>query len=152
MTNESDLKRKLKDMDFDTEFQTLDEYKENLFDLNQEFFNRKAALNKLIEENYEYSSYNYDRLLNILFNLEKMFNKEYKSTLSIIQLAYKNNVVIDQVLKNKMKSLKSIIDKTSALYDDLVLNLNLSDSNTNQMNISVVKSMDSLIDSVKYYK
>ena len=149
---DNDIKRKLKDIDFDTEFKSLDLYKEVLFELNQEFFFKKGELSKLIESKYDYSNYNYDRLLNIVNNLEEIFNKEYKSTLSIIKLSYKNNVVIDQVLKSKIKSLKSIIDKTSALYDDLVLNLNLSDSNTNQNNISVVKSMDSLIDSVKYYK
>ncbi|ADC46996.1 hypothetical protein mru_1146 [Methanobrevibacter ruminantium M1] len=150
MTEE--IKKKIKDMNFEGDFQSLDLYKEALFDLNQQFFSKKAKLSNLIEENYQYTNYNYDRLLNIVFHLEKMFNEEYKSILSIIQLSYKNNVVIDQLLQKKFKSLISIIDKTDSLYDDLVLNLSLSDSNENQRNISVLESMDSLIDSVKYYK
>ena len=151
MTDE-DFKKKLKDIDFDCEFTSLDSYKETLFELNKEFFEKKAKLNKLIHEKYEYSNYTYDRLLYAVYNLDKMFNNEYKSTLSIIQLAYRNNVVIDQVLKKKFKALITIIEKTGNLHDDLILDLNLSDSNANRESISIMESMDSLINDVKHYK
>lgn len=78
----------------------------------------------------------------------KLFNDQINAIETIINLATKDSIELDNEIEERINISKSIIDKIDLLSNELALNIGKSKSNDEDIN-NLFEEMECLIDSVK---
>ena len=123
-------------------------YLKQINELKKEYDFKETNVKKLIEKRFAPPQITYDKFMASVNKCNTVFNDQYNSAVSIINLASEDSPKIDMELENKISSLKSIIKSIDELIGELVINLN-SKSDKDVENLS--EDMKDLIDSVKDY-
>lgn len=123
-------------------------YKSQIEDLHAEFELKDKNVRKLIEQRFEPPQLTYSRFIAVVDKSRELFNREYDSSMNLINLADDNSPRIEAELKSKIDVLKSIIQKIDDLSDELVLTMDSADNN--EVN-NLIDDMEDLIKSVKEY-
>lgn len=123
-------------------------YKSQLEDLRNEFDSKDKNVRKLIEQRFEPPQLTYTRFIAVVDKSQELFNREYESSMNLIELADENSPRIEAELKSKVDVLKSIIQKIDDLSDELVLTM---DSPDNSEVDGLIDDMEDLIKSVRDY-
>jgi len=120
---------------------------ENLYQIKE-----KLAL-ELIEKRFAPPQLTYDRFINVINSCNQMFYKQAESALNIIKVATKGNEKVENELKNRVDTLKSIIEKIDELTNELAINLSNSHEQSNSDEVKdLLEDMQILVDSVKEYE
>lgn len=133
----------------DIKDQRLLKYKSEIEALQVEYKAKDEVARQLIEKRFEPPQMTYTRFISSVDNAAKLFKKESKSALYIINLSSEFSPRIEGELESKISIMKTIISKLDDLTNELVLSLD--DSKEDDVH-GLVQEMDDLIESVDDYK
>ena len=125
-------------------------YKSEINDLKKEFDQKNNHVKELVEKRFTKSQITYDRFMSIIENSEELFNSQASYALEMIDLTPEYTEKIDEELQKKIDILRSIIKKTDALSDELIINMTTETGSDIEMN-NHFEDMEHLTGSIKDY-
>lgn len=128
--------------------QRLLKYKSEIEALQIEYTAKDEVARQLIEKRFEPPQLTYNKFISSVDNALKLFEREAKSALYIINLSSEFTPRIEGELESKIHVMKTIISKMDDLTNELVLSLD--DSKEDDVH-GLVQEMDELIESVNDY-
>ncbi|GAA5818380.1 MAG: conserved hypothetical protein [Methanobrevibacter sp. CfCl-M3] len=127
-------------------------YKEDINNLKTKYQNKEEVAKKIIKEHFPSPQLTYDRFMGEIDIWGEIFHKQAESTLNIINISPEYTPRVDEELKNRINTLKSIVEKMEELVFELTINLDNSSKKTNVGEVNeLLTDMQKLIDSVKEY-
>ena len=126
-----------------------EEYESQVNALKIEYTEKEKRVKELIEKSFDSTQITYDHFMDIVDNNTRVFNQQADIILEIINVAIESPS-IDEGINEKINLLKSIIDKTDDLINELVIHLSSNGENESDVK-NLSEEMRKLIDSVKYY-
>lgn len=125
-----------------------EKYQSQLNNLKEEYDAKEKHLRDLIAKRFEPPQLTYNRFITAVDNCTKIFNEKADYIQLIINLASDDSKKVDDEIKSRMETLKSLIGKIDDLTDELLLSMDKSDDENVK---DLLGDMEDLIDSVKNY-
>jgi hypothetical protein len=138
--------------DFFQNITSLKTYGKQISELKNQYQAKEKIALELIEKHFTPPQLTYNRFIGVIDNCNQIFYKQADLALNIINVATKHTPKIDEELKKRLSTLKSLIEKVDDLTTELLINLNNHGKNY-YLNESkdLLDEMQKLIDSVKEY-
>lgn len=125
-------------------------YNSQISNLKNEFSIKDKKARELVAKTFQPPQITYDKFISYLDKCTKLFNDQINVIETIINLATKDSIELDNEIEERINISKSIIDKIDLLNNELALNIGKSKSNDEDIN-NLFEEMEGLIDSVKKY-
>ena len=125
------------------------EYEDQIEELKVEYSSKEKIARDLIEKRFEPPQITYTRFISMVDKASEVFENESESALNILKLASEDSPRIDSEIKSKIKIMKSIIEKTDDLTNELILSMDSSDEDDVD---NLIGDMENLVSSVKDYE
>lgn len=127
-------------------------YKNRVKSLRETYENKEAKVMELLEKKFPAGQISYYRFKDEVDNCRVSFFKEADSAQSMIDLSDEYSDKIASELKNKIKTLESIIGKLNDLQSELIISISNADDDGDEEIKNLIDEMNDLIDSVKDYE
>lgn len=127
-------------------------YKNRVRSLRETYENKEAKVMELLEKKFPAGQISYYRFKDEVDNCRVSFFKEADSAQSMIDLSDEYSDKIASELKNKIKTLESIIGKLNDLQSELIISISNADDDGDEEIKNLIDEMNDLIDSVKDYE
>ena len=128
-------------------------YKNRVKSLRETYETKEAKVMELLEKKFPAGQISYYRFKDEVDNCRVSFFKEADSAQSMIDLSDEYSDKIASELKNKIKTLESIIGKLNDLQSELIISISNADDDDGDEEIkNLIDEMNDLIDSVKDYE
>lgn len=125
------------------------QYKNEINQLDNEFKTKEKHVSELIEKRFTPPQLTYTKFMGVVDKSKELFNHQYDSALTMINLASEYSPKIEDEIKSKINILNTIIDKLDDLANELVLTM--ESSNDDEVN-ELFDNINDLIHSVKDYE
>lgn len=127
-------------------------YKNRVRSLRETYETKEAKVMELLEKKFPAGQISYYRFKDEVDNCRVSFFKEADSAQSMIDLSDEYSDKIASELKNKIKTLESIIGKLNDLQSELIISISNADDDGDEEIKNLIDEMNDLIDSVKDYE
>ena len=127
-------------------------YKNRVKSLKETYETKEAKVMELLEKKFPAGQISYYRFKDEVDNCRVSFFKEADSAQSMIDLSDEYSDKIASELKNKIKTLESIIGKLNDLQSELIISISNADDDGDEEIKNLIDEMNDLIDSVKDYE
>lgn len=127
-------------------------YKNRVKSLRETYETKEAKVMELLEKKFPAGQISYYRFKDEVDNCRVSFFKEADSAQSMIDLSDEYSDKIASELKNKIKTLESIIGKLNDLQSELIISISNADDDGDEEIKNLIDEMNDLIDSVKDYE
>ena len=128
-------------------------YKNRVKSLRETYETKEAKVMELLEKKFPAGQISYYRFKDEVDNCRVSFFKEADSAQNMIDLSDEYSDKIASELKNKIKTLESIIGKLNDLQSELIISISNADDDDGDEEIkNLIDEMNDLIDSVKDYE
>ena len=128
-------------------------YKNRVKSLKETYETKEAKVMELLEKKFPAGQISYYRFKDEVDNCRVSFFKEADSAQNMIDLSDEYSDKIASELKNKIKTLESIIGKLNDLQSELIISISNADDDDGDEEIkNLIDEMNDLIDSVKDYE
>ena len=127
-------------------------YKNRVKSLRETYETKEAKVMELLEKQFPAGQISYYRFKVEVDNCRVSFFKEADSAQSMIDLSDEYSDKIASELKNKIKTLESIIGKLNDLQSELIISISNADDDGDEEIKNLIDEMNDLIDSVKDYE
>lgn len=127
-------------------------YKNRVKSLRETYENKEAKVMELLEKKFPAGQISYYRFKDEVDNCRVSFFKEADSAQNMIDLSDEYSDKIASELKNKIKTLESIIGKLNDLQSELIISISNADDDGDEEIKNLIDEMNDLIDSVKDYE
>jgi hypothetical protein len=119
---------------------------ESLYQIKEKF------ASELIKKRFSPPQITYDRFMSMINSCNALFYSHVESTLNIIDVATDHTPKVDEELKKRLNTLKSIVEKIDELTNELAINLGSSDKESYSDDVKcLLDDMQKLVNSVKEY-
>ena len=125
-------------------------YDDMLFDIEQEYDIKQKRAKELVGKLFDPTHMTYTKFLSSINNSNKLFISQMEVTKKMIEVNEGSKEFVEREIDNKLKILRTFIDKMNDLIDELVIHLSSNKDDSTEIN-NLFKDMDDLIDSVKDY-
>lgn len=127
-------------------------YEKQIHELEASYKIKEKTVREITKKCFTPPQLTYDRFITTIDSCNQIFYKQTDAALSIINVATKHTHPIDEELKKKIDTLKSLIEKIDDLTNELAINLSNSNGNSYSDEVKdLLDDMKDLIDSVKEY-
>ena len=126
-------------------------YKKQVKDLKETYETKESKVIELLEKKFPNGQMSYGRFRAEVDNCRVSFYREAEAAESMIELSDEYSDKIATALKEKIKTLKSIISKMNDLQSELIISISNGEEDSNQEIENLLKDMNELINSVKDY-
>ena len=127
-------------------------YKNRVKSLRETYETKEAKVMELLEKKFPAGQISYYRFKDEVDNCRVSFFKEADSAQSMIDLSDEYSDKIASELKNKIKTLESIIGKLNDLQSELIISISNANDDGDEEIKNLIDEMNDLIDSVKDYE
>ena len=129
--------------------ESLRKYEKEVNNLKILFEVKEGVVRDLIEKRFEPPQITYDKFIKTIDKCHKLFYTQADGALNIIHLAAEDTPRVQDEIKSKIDSMKTLINQIENLTNELVININDDESSEEVKNL--LEDMENLIDSVKEY-
>ena len=134
-----------------TTFQNYSYYKKQVEDLKKTYETKEGKVLELLERKFPNGQMSYGRFRGEVDVCRVNFFKEAEAAENMINLSDEYSEKIANALKEKIKTLQSIVSKMNDLQSELIISISNGDDGSDQEIDNLIKEMNDLIDSVKDY-
>lgn len=127
-------------------------FKNRVRSLRETYETKEAKVMELLEKKFPAGQISYYRFKDEVDNCRVSFFKEADSAQNMIDLSDEYSDKIASELKNKIKTLESIIGKLNDLQSELIISISNADDDGDEEIKNLIDEMNDLIDSVKDYE
>ena len=127
-------------------------FKNRVRSLRETYETKEAKVMELLEKKFPAGQISYYRFKDEVDNCRVSFFKESDSAQNMIDLSDEYSDKIASELKNKIKTLESIIGKLNDLQSELIISISNADDDGDEEIKNLIDEMNDLIDSVKDYE
>lgn len=126
-------------------------YKKQVEDLKKTYETKEEKVLELLERKFPNGQMSYGRFRGEVDVCRVNFFKEAEAAENMINLSDEYSEKIANALKEKIKTLQSIVSKMNNLQSELIISISNGDDGSDQEIDNLIKEMNDLIDSVKDY-
>lgn len=126
-------------------------YKKQVEDLKKTYETKEEKVLELLEMKFPNGQMSYGRFRGEVDVCRVNFFKEAEAAENMINLSDEYSEKIANALKEKIKTLQSIVSKMNDLQSELIISISNGDDGSDQEIDNLIKEMNDLIDSVKDY-
>ena len=126
-------------------------YKKQVEDLKKTYETKEEKVLELLERKFPNGQMSYGRFRGEVDVCRVNFFKEAEAAENMINLSDEYSEKIANALKEKIKTLQSIVSKMNDLQSELIISISNGDDGSDQEIENLIKEMNDLIDSVKDY-
>ncbi|MDO5843469.1 MAG: hypothetical protein Q4Q24_09400 [Methanobrevibacter ruminantium] len=126
-------------------------YKKQVEDLKKTYETKEEKVLELLERKFPNGQMSYGRFRGEVDVCRVNFFKEAEAAENMINLSDEYSEKIANALKEKIKTLQSIVSKMNDLQSELIISISNGDDGSDQEIDNLIKEMNDLIDSVKDY-
>ena len=126
-------------------------YKKQVEDLKKTYETKEEKVLELLEKKFPNGQMSYGRFRGEVDVCRVNFFKEADAAENMIDLSDEYSEKIADALKEKIKTLQSIVAKMNDLQSELIISISNGDDGSNEEIDNLIKEMNDLIDSVKDY-
>lgn len=126
-------------------------YKKQVEDLKKTYETKEEKVLELLERKFPNGQMSYGRFRGEVDVCRVNFFKEAEAVENMINLSDEYSEKIANALKEKIKTLQSIVSKMNDLQSELIISISNGDDGSDQEIDNLIKEMNDLIDSVKDY-
>lgn len=126
-------------------------YKKQVEDLKKTYETKEEKVLELLERKFPNGQMSYGRFRGEVDVCRVNFFKEAEAAENMINLSDEYSEKITNALKEKIKTLQSIVSKMNDLQSELIISISNGDDGSDQEIDNLIKEMNDLIDSVKDY-
>lgn len=126
-------------------------YKKQVEDLKKTYETKEGKVLELLERKFPNGQMSYGRFRGEVDVCRVNFFKEAEAAENMINLSDEYSEKIANALKEKIKTLQSIVSKMNDLQSELIISISNGDDGSDQEIDNLIKEMNDLIDSVKDY-
>ena len=126
-------------------------YKKQVEDLRKTYETKEEKVLELLERKFPNGQMSYGRFRGEVDVCRVNFFKEAEAAENMINLSDEYSEKIANALKEKIKTLQSIVSKMNDLQSELIISISNGDDGSDQEIDNLIKEMNDLIDSVKDY-
>ena len=126
-------------------------YKKQVEDLKKTYETKEEKVLELLEKKFPNGQMSYGRFRGEVDVCRVNFFKEAEAAENMINLSDEYSEKIANALKEKIKTLQSIVSKMNDLQSELIISISNGDDGSDQEIDNLIKEMNDLIDSVKDY-
>ena len=130
--------------------ETLSKYNEEIDKLEQEYNIKQSKAIDLVAKLFDPSHMAYSKFSSSITKSNQLFKNQVIIARRMTELENEDNQVVEREIENKLKTLRTFIDKMNDLTNELVIQLSLNKKDTEDIN-DLFNDMDDLINSVKDY-
>ena len=134
-----------------TSTQNYSYYKKQVEDLKKTYETKEEKVLELLEKKFPNGQMSYGRFRGEVDVCRVNFFKEADAAENMIDLSDEYSEKIADALKEKIKTLQSIVAKMNDLQSELIISISNGDDGSNEEIDNLIKEMNDLIDSVKDY-
>ena len=127
-------------------------YKNQIKKLKETYETKEAKVLELLEKKFPSGQISYYRFKEEVDNCRVSFFRETDAAVSMIDLSDEYSDKIAQELKNKIKTLQSIVGKLNDLQNELIISISNGDDDGDEEIRNLLNEMSDLIKSVKDYE
>lgn len=126
-------------------------YKKQVEELKKTYETKEEKVLELLERKFPNGQMSYGRFRGEVDVCRVNFFKEAEAAENMINLSDEYSEKIANALKEKIKTLQSIVSKMNDLQSELIISISNGDDGSDQEIDNLIKEMNDLIDSVKDY-
>ena len=134
-----------------TSTQNYSYYKKQVEDLKKTYETKEEKVLELLEKKFPNGQMTYGRFRGEVDVCRVNFFKEADAAENMINLSDEYSEKIVDALKEKIKTLQSIVAKMNDLQSELIISISNGDDGSDEEIDNLIKEMNELIDSVKDY-
>ena len=134
-----------------TSTQNYSYYKKQVEDLKKTYETKEEKVLELLEKKFPNGQMSYGRFRGEVDVCRVNFFKEADAAENMIDLSDEYSEKIADALKEKIKTLQSIVAKMNDLQSELIISISNGDDGSDEEIDNLIKEMNELIDSVKDY-
>ncbi len=134
-----------------TSTQNYSYYKKQVEDLKKTYETKEEKVLELLEKKFPNGQMSYGRFRGEVDVCRVNFFKEADAAENMINLSDEYSEKIADALKEKIKTLQSIVAKMNDLQSELIISISNGDDGSDEEIDNLIKEMNELIDSVKDY-
>ena len=134
-----------------TSTQNYSYYKKQVEDLKKTYETKEEKVLELLEKKFPNGQMTYGRFRGEVDVCRVNFFKEADAAENMIDLSDEYSEKIADALKEKIKTLQSIVAKMNDLQSELIISISNGDDGSDEEIDNLIKEMNELIDSVKDY-
>lgn len=127
-------------------------YKSRINTLSEEYKKKETTAVDLINKRFKPPQLTNDRFMNLVNSTTELFNNQAEAALNMIDLANEPSLLIEDELREKIQLLKTIITKMDELNNELIININNVEIESNNESLEFINEMEEVISSIKNYK
>ena len=132
------------------EIQINSKFDDEINNIEKEYNLKQSKALQLIEKLFTSLDMTYDKFKSVINHSNQLFNNQLEVTKKMIELDVDENELVEREIENKIKTLKTFIDKIDQLINELIIHLSSNKKDNDDMN-NLFEDMNDLIDSVKNY-
>ncbi len=126
-------------------------YKKQVEELKKTYESKEEKVLELLEKKFPNGQMSYGRFRREVDVCRVNFFKEAESAENMIDLSDEYSEKIADALKEKIKTLQSIVAKMNDLQSELIISISNGDDGSDEEIDNLIREMNDLIDSVKDY-
>ncbi len=126
-------------------------YKKQVEELKKTYESKEEKVLELLEKKFPNGQMSYGRFRREVDVCRVNFFKEAESAENMIDLSDEYSEKIADALKEKIKTLQSIVAKMNDLQSELIISISNGDEGSDEEIDNLIREMNDLIDSVKDY-
>lgn len=127
-------------------------YKNQIDNLKETYETKEKKVLELLEKKFPQGQMSYYRFREEVDICRVNFYKEAETALNMINLSDEYSDKVIKEIKNKIKTLESIVNKINELQSELIIRLSNSDEDSDNEIDDLINEMNELIDSLKDYE
>lgn len=148
---DDNLESELHNIDFPKNRSSLKSYKTQIHQMESLYKIKEKMARDLIEKRFSPPQLTYDRFIGAIDSCNTLFYNQAELALNMIEVAIEHTPKVDEELKKKLDTLKSIIEKIDELTNELAINLSDSSEQSPEEVKELLDDMQKLVESVKEY-
>jgi len=149
---ENNLKSKSINPTISNNILSLKVYEKQIQELESLYKIKEKFAIELIEKRFTPPQLTYDRFIGVIDSCNQIFYEQVESASNIIEVATEHTPRIDEEIKKKLSTLKSLIETIDELTNELAINLSNSSEEFYSDEVKyLLDDMKNLVDSIKEY-
>lgn len=146
----SDKKESVNEAPYDFHsVESLKSFEKEINNLKILFEVKEEVVRELIEKRFTPPQLTYDKFISMIDKSHELFYNQSEKATDIIQLAAEDTPRVRGEIQSKIQSMEMIINQIEELINELVININNEDDDSDVKNL--LDDMENIIDSVKDY-
>ena len=138
-------------IDFSKNLSSFKTYKKQVHQIESLYQIKEKMARDLIEKRFSPPQLTYDRFIGAIDSCNTLFYNQSESALNLMEVSIEHTPKVDEELKNRLDTLKSIVKKIDELTNELAINLSDSEQSYSGEVKDLLDDMQKLVDSVKEY-